>query len=102
MAKEIRCDELGIAGCDFVARGETVGDVVEQVVQHLHSEHDIELPDADAILEGRVGDNPNIVGSKQEFLIIERLRESLDIEPMGGSVPPKPATGRLTSSTLSQ
>ena len=97
MAKETRCDELGITGCDFVARGETAGDVVEQVVQHLHSEHDIDLPDADAILEGRVGNNPTIVGSKEEFLIIERLRESLDLEPMGGLVPAKPAIGKLTS-----
>jgi predicted small metal-binding protein len=97
MAKEISCDELGIVGCDFIARGETAGDVVEQVVQHLHSEHDIDLPDADAILEGRVGDNPNVVGSKEEFLIIERLRESLDIEPMEGTIPPKPAAGQLPS-----
>jgi predicted small metal-binding protein len=67
MAKEISCDELGIVGCDFIARGETAGDVVEQVVQHLHSEHDIDLPDADAILEGRVGDNPNVVGSSVQY-----------------------------------
>jgi predicted small metal-binding protein len=97
MAKEIHCDELGIAGCDFVARGETAGDVVKQVVEHLRSEHEIEMPDADDILESRVRDDPVMADNKKVWLVIEKLRESLDIEPMEAPDEPKPAVGRLTS-----
>lgn len=52
MSYEIRMSDLGIAGDDAVFSGTTPGDVVEQVVGHLRSEHDVDMPDADDILAG--------------------------------------------------
>ena len=44
MAKIVSCREVGV-DCDFVARGETVEDVLEQCGEHGRKEHSMnELP----------------------------------------------------------
>lgn len=97
MAKEIKCSDLGVVGCDFVARGEAAGDVVKQVVEHLGSEHDMDMPDADAILKGEVSDDPQLRHKKDVLLVVERLREALDIVPLEEPEPPRPTIGKTTA-----
>jgi predicted small metal-binding protein len=90
--------------------GEAPADVMEQVVEHLRSEHDIELPDAEEILENKVGDN--VVWSTplddDARLVLERLREQLNIDrpdlatdaddtTSEPDVVPTPAAGKIAS-----
>jgi predicted small metal-binding protein len=84
--------DLGVAGCDEVFRGPTAGDVVTQVVEHLRSEHKIDMPDPDLILERDLegGSTPNIVRDvaravagrpidDEAAIIVRRLRDRLNI-----------------------
>lgn len=76
--KEIRCaEDLGIARCDLVARGETSAHVVEQIVDHLREAHGMALPAASAILKGAV-DEADV--DEKVWVIMARLREVLDLE----------------------
>lgn len=80
----ITCDDLGVKGCDLVAEGETPADVVEQVVEHLRSEHDIDMPDAEGILNKSILEPTHIPGAepdKDVQLVVRRLREKLGIKP---------------------
>jgi predicted small metal-binding protein len=97
VAKEIKCSHLGVVGCDFVARGVTAGDVVEQSVEHLRSKHDMDMPDADAILKSGVSDDPELMHKKDVLLVIERLRAALDIEPLEEPIRPEPTIGKTPS-----
>ncbi len=90
MSKKIKCKELGFQGCDFIAEGMTSGDVVKEIVEHLKNEHDINMPDADVILKGRMSDNPFTPVDKATELVIERLTEKLNINMPDGSEPPTP------------
>ena len=85
MAYEIKCGEdLGIANCDFAARGETPGDALAQMTDHLEDKHDLSLPDDDVILEGQ---DTNVVRSvmqtdqftEEDRVVVERLREQLNV-----------------------
>lgn len=84
---EISCDALGIVGCHRTFRGETAGDVVDQVSDHLRSEHDIDLPDRDVILRSDEGIDVDAMAdrilsmgySKKAVLVMRRLRELLDV-----------------------
>jgi len=78
----IHCSELGIADCDWVASGETPGDLVRDVVAHLGDDHGVDMPDAETILEGNYIEDP-VMGDKDEgaAIIVRRLREALNIEP---------------------
>jgi predicted small metal-binding protein len=80
--KELQCSELGVHECDFVAKGDSPAEVVEQFVKHLRSEYDIDLPDVDQILEGRTPADRLMEGriSKDAALVVTRLREKLGIE----------------------
>jgi predicted small metal-binding protein len=98
MTKEIKCSELGIKDCDFIAAGETAGDVVSQVVEHLRAEHDIGMPDADAILAGEAALERRGVLDGATVLVVERLTDALNIVPPKGPELPKPALGRTPSS----
>jgi predicted small metal-binding protein len=35
----LACKDIEISDCDFVARGETIHDVVEQMVDHIEDRH---------------------------------------------------------------
>jgi predicted small metal-binding protein len=96
MMKKIECSELGIQDCDFTASGETAGDVVEQVVQHLRDEHDIDMPDADVILEGKVKEDPLASVEPDVALVIQRLTEALNIMPPEEPDMPEPPITRTT------
>lgn len=47
---EVSCHELGIDDCTFSASGKTAGEVLEKMIPHLRSEHKLDMPDADEIL----------------------------------------------------
>ena len=97
---EIHCKEdLRVEGCDRVFRGETPIAVVEEIVQHLRDEHDLELPDADAIVEGKV-DAASILEGPMDpgaQVVLERLREKLGLQPREGPGEPRPSIGKASS-----
>jgi predicted small metal-binding protein len=97
MSKEIKGSDLGIEDCDFAARGETAGDVVEEVVEHLRAEHGIDMPDADVILAGGVSDDPLKMVDPAVKVVVERLTDALNIVPAEGPETPKPSIGRTPS-----
>ncbi|MFQ5796777.1 MAG: DUF1059 domain-containing protein [Candidatus Bipolaricaulia bacterium] len=82
MAQEVRCEELGIVGCDFVACAKIPGEVVEKVVEHLQEEHDMDMPDTNAILKGTVEDTET---ERKVRLVVERLREAMNLSEVGMS-----------------
>lgn len=90
MTKEIGCGELGIQGCNYTASGDTPEEVVRKMVEHLRSEHEIDMPDAGAILTDTVGDDPLEDVGKGAALIIQRMTEKLNIVPGIKSKPARP------------
>jgi len=96
MTKRIKCSELGVKDCDAVVSGETAGDVVAEVVNHLRAEHDIDMPDADVILKGEVTEDPLDVVDPAVALIVERLTEALSLSPLERPTVPRPSIGRTT------
>jgi predicted small metal-binding protein len=78
----MQCSELGVHECDYVAQGESPAEIVEQFVEHLHSEYGMDLPDVDEILEGRTLADSLMEGriSKDAALVVTRLREKLGID----------------------
>jgi predicted small metal-binding protein len=95
--KKIECSELGIEDCDFVAKGETAGDVVKEAVEHLRAEHDVDMPDADVILAGKVSQDPLEMVDPAVALVVQRLTDALNIVPAEGAETPKPSIGRTSS-----
>jgi predicted small metal-binding protein len=84
LSMEIKCSELGVKDCDFTARGETAGEVVRQVIEHLETAHGLDMPDADLILAGDDLKQPLSETKPEVELIVERLREALNIIPSEG------------------
>ncbi len=68
-------EELGIANCDFVAQGESEGEVVEQVVQHLRQDHNVAMPDAEVILQ----QNAHFFQDEAVQAVVRRLRDHLNL-----------------------
>mgnify|MGYP001142071112 CR=1 FL=1 len=95
--KKIKCSELGVRDCDFIAKGESPGEVVKEVVEHLRAEHDIDMPDADAILAGEVGEEFTEVVDEEVALIVERLTTALNIVPPEEPEQPEPSIGTMLS-----
>lgn len=88
MTKELKCDDLKVKDCDFTVRGESAREVIEQAVEHLRQDHDMMLPDAQTILDGK-----NLESLREEVrLVVARMRETLDI--LGK--PETPETGPVT------
>ena len=81
MTKKVECKELGIKDCDFSASGETAGDVVREMVEHLRTEHSIDMPDADVILAGEVKEDPLELVDADVALVVKRLKEALNLVP---------------------
>jgi predicted small metal-binding protein len=94
---KVPCSELGIKDCDFVAEGETAGDVVGEVVEHLRAEHDMDMPDADVILAGEVDEGPLKMVSPAVKLVVTRLTEALNIVPAEEPETPKPSVASTPS-----
>jgi predicted small metal-binding protein len=80
--------DLGIANCDFVAEGETPADVVAQMVDHLRSEHDIDMPDTETIMSDDF-DLDMLFKDRDEGarLVVDRLREELNVTPSEPTTP---------------
>lgn len=95
---KIKCTELGIEGCNFVAEGEATGDVVKEVVEHLRAQHDIDMPDADVILAGEKIEEPLKMVDPAVQVVVERLTEALDIVPLEGPDVLRPSIGRTPTS----
>ena len=94
--RRIHCSELGIANCDWVASGETPGDVIDEVVAHVRDLHGIDMPDTETILEGDYVENPVLDDAEAgAVLIIRRLRETLGLGPRADEVDAWPTTGRV-------
>jgi len=86
--EEVRCTELGVQDCDFVARGETPKETVDEMVAHLEEEHNIDLPEPHVIMEDYPTEESFLEKIAEAFagepdketrLIVQRLRETLDI-----------------------
>lgn len=98
MTRELACTDLGIRDCDWVARGETAGDVVEEAVQHLRTKHNIKLPDAETIMEGDFFEDP--IGGTPDpaaATIVRRLQEALNLQETDSTPDAGPVAGRLRS-----
>lgn len=68
-------DDLGVTDCEYVASGETAGDAAQEMIEHLRSEHDVDMPDADVVTS-----DVNIEASTSAAqVIIKRLRDVLDV-----------------------
>ena len=68
-------DDLGVAGCDYVASGETAEEVIDEMSAHLRDEHDVDLPDTELILSE---DQINLADDEEQ-LVVSRLREALNL-----------------------
>lgn len=79
MTKRLACKQLGVIGCDFSASGESAGDIVRQVVEHLRAEHDMDMPDPEIILEGETMEDPLDMVEPGSALVVQRLKEALNI-----------------------
>ena len=84
---EISCESLGVVGCHRQFHGETAGEVVDKVSDHLRSEHDIDLPEREVILrssesldaQAMVDRFMGMGYSKKALLVMRRLRELLNV-----------------------
>lgn len=82
---ELSCEELGIADCDYVATGETAGDVVDDMIEHLEDHHDLDLPDPDVIMSFASGDEAldaldiDVQLSEEARIVTQRIREELQL-----------------------
>jgi predicted small metal-binding protein len=103
MTIKIECSSLGIKDCEFTATGETPGEVVEEMIEHLRSKHDLDMPDADTILNGELNSSSIGDANSAVSVIVKRLREALNITESTESTEsieiesPKPTIGRTTS-----
>jgi predicted small metal-binding protein len=48
---KVSCEDLGVIDCNYVARGEIPGDVFTEMVDHLKTTHDMDMPEAEEILK---------------------------------------------------
>ena len=94
----VSCTDLGIHNCDWTATGETAGDVVEEVVRHMRKEQKIDMPDAQAILEGDSWENPmDDTMDPAVVTIVQRLRERLNLRDTDTGADFDIAAGRVKS-----
>jgi hypothetical protein len=97
---ELNMVDLGVANDSTVISGESPGELVEKVVDHLRSEHNIDMPDAEVIMGDSTG-TPGLLGvptagftsgqaaiapigaggdrDADAQLIVQRLRELLNL-----------------------
>jgi predicted small metal-binding protein len=100
MERELSCNALGVANCDYVARGESAADVVEAMVNHLEDKHGIDMPDIEDIMQGT--DHAGVFEERDPAanLMVRRMRETLNLQdeniddgPEPGVAKPLPRTG---------
>lgn len=97
MAIELSGKDLGVADCDWSARGEAPADVLEQTVEHLGQEHGIELPSAKTIMEGKAAQQPIMEDADEAVrLIVQRVYAELDLPAPPSEPEAPPAVGPVT------
>lgn len=97
MTIELSGKDLGIADCDWSASGETPADVVRQVVEHLRQEHDIDMPSAEAIIEGKATEEPIMKSADETVrLVVRRLHADLDLPSPDTGTETRPAVRKVT------
>ena len=79
MTKKINCKQLGVKDCDLTVTGESAGKVVREMVEHLESEHDLDLPDPDVILAGGLKESVLDTIDEETALIVKQIQEKLNI-----------------------
>ncbi|MHB0859025.1 MAG: DUF1059 domain-containing protein [Anaerolineae bacterium] len=87
MAVELKCADLGIAGCNTVFHGETPAEAIEELRKHLKAEHDVNLPEADIILKAEPNWDLRAATDsfmrdgydRKEITIIRRLRTMFEV-----------------------
>ena len=95
---KVNCRKLGVEDCDWVARGETPADVVEEVVGHLRSEHGLDMPDTEKILGADFSADPLETDLEPGIMtLVTRLREELNIVPPETAPEAGPAVAQVTS-----
>jgi len=82
-------EDINVNGCTYVAEGNTPADVLRGMVEHLETEHGMDLPDVDAILSGTVDEKRLDHGTK---LVLKRLRERLELPDKGSAEQEMPPT----------
>ena len=85
---KVGCADLGVADCDFIARGEAPREIVDPMVRHLEEEHGMDMPNPEVILD-TYPDQDNFIQSlaqalttkpdKETQLVIKRLRQKLNL-----------------------
>lgn len=53
MTKVLRCQDVGIWECDFVARGETEQEILNKAAEHARSAHEVTEIPADVLAKVR-------------------------------------------------
>lgn len=98
MAMELHCKDLGITDCNWMAKGETPADIVEQVVQHLEKDHGMDMPEPKTILEGKVTDQLLPVDVDDSVkMVVKRMQEALEILPLDVPTDAAPAISKVTT-----
>ena len=100
MTYQVSCAaDLGIEGCDFVATGDIPAEVLETLLPHLRSKHNLSMPDADAILSDNAWETPFVNGEAAGPVetVVRRLQRIFDVpdEPGMVSIEPGMTLGRL-------
>ena len=96
MILEVKCkSDLGIKGCDYAASGETPADVLEYLLPHLADTHNLPMPKADEIMNGK---SQSLLESNPDpgvDTVVRRLRQTLDIPAPDSLTEHRPTVGRL-------
>jgi len=72
--------DINVSGCSFTAEADTAGEVLRRMVEHLRSEHDIQLPDPETILGWDEDETQLDRGAR---LALRRMRERLGLTKKG-------------------
>ncbi len=89
MKNKIDCQkDLQIKDCDWTVEGEAPADVVEMAVKHLRNNHNLDVPDAENILEGDYDPDDLDEGAR---VVVQRLRETLNVQPAKDALESQPA-----------
>ncbi len=84
-------EQINVNGCTYTAEGDTPAEVLRKMVDHLADEHGIKLPDPEAILARNVDEARLDHGVR---LVLERIRERLDLTDKG--IPDRPVPPTVT------
>jgi len=73
-------EDINVSGCRYTAEGDTPGEVLRLMVEHLNNEHGMDLPDPETIL---AWDEDETQLDRGDRLALERMRERLGVTKKG-------------------